>query len=74
MHLLCLNKNGGCLGGFISTDKNMGEKLQAVIGVSLKIVCVLGLLYLFICSLDFLSSAFRLLGGTYKFMFRLDNE
>ena len=52
----------------------MGEKLQAVIGVSLKIVCVLGLLYLFICSLDFLSSAFRLLGGTYKFMFRLDNE
>ena len=28
-----------------------------------KIVLLLGLLYLFICSLDFLSSAFRLLGG-----------
>ena len=28
-----------------------------------RFVCLLGFLYLFICSLDFLSSAFRLLGG-----------
>lgn len=28
-----------------------------------KAACLLGLLYLFICSLDFLSSAFRLVGG-----------
>ena len=28
-----------------------------------KVVLLLGCLYLFICSLDFLSSAFRLLGG-----------
>ena len=28
-----------------------------------KVILLLGLLYVFICSLDFLSSAFRLLGG-----------
>lgn len=38
-------------------------KLQRVaLGLG-KVFLLLGLLYLFICSLDFLSSAFRLLGG-----------
>ncbi|PVD32320.1 hypothetical protein C0Q70_07753 [Pomacea canaliculata] len=38
------------------------EKLKRTIGYFIKIALVLGFLYLFICSLDFLSSAFRLLG------------
>ncbi|KAG0429463.1 hypothetical protein HPB47_023626 [Ixodes persulcatus] len=45
------------------SDLTCGEKVQRVaLGVA-KAVCLLGLLYLFICSLDFLSSAFRLVGG-----------
>ncbi|XP_067652889.1 sodium-dependent phosphate transport protein 2B-like [Haliotis asinina] len=39
------------------------EKLKRVLINIVKVVVLLGLLYLFICSLDFLSSAFRLLGG-----------
>ncbi|XP_046570773.1 sodium-dependent phosphate transport protein 2B-like [Haliotis rubra] len=39
------------------------EKLKRVVINILKVVLLLGLLYMFICSLDFLSSAFRLLGG-----------
>ena len=38
-------------------------KVQRVALAFGKIVLLLGLLYMFICSLDFLSSAFRLLGG-----------
>jgi len=38
-------------------------KVQRVAVTFLKIVLLLGLLYMFICSLSFLSSAFRLLGG-----------
>ena len=38
-------------------------RVKRVALVTLKIILLLGLLYLFICSLDFLSSAFRLLGG-----------
>ncbi|CAH1269340.1 SLC34A2 [Branchiostoma lanceolatum] len=38
-------------------------KVERVILWFLKPVLLLGLLYMFICSLDFLSSAFRLLGG-----------
>ena len=34
-----------------------------MLGAFVKIAFLLGLLYLFICSLSFLSSAFRLLGG-----------
>ena len=34
-----------------------------VVRTILKIVSLLGFLYLFICSLNFLSAAFRLLGG-----------
>ncbi|XP_033734879.1 sodium-dependent phosphate transport protein 2B-like [Pecten maximus] len=39
------------------------EKIRFVLWIILRIILFLGLLYLFICSLDFLSSAFRLLGG-----------
>lgn len=46
------------------TELTPGQKVHRVciqwIG---KLVLLLGLLYLFVCSLDFLSSAFRLLGG-----------
>ncbi|CAB4014614.1 sodium-dependent phosphate transport 2B-like [Paramuricea clavata] len=38
-------------------------KALRVLGAFIKIALLLGLLYLFICSLSFLSSAFRLLGG-----------
>ncbi|XP_068739191.1 sodium-dependent phosphate transport protein 2B-like [Montipora capricornis] len=38
-------------------------KLKRIALIFCKIILLLGLLYLFICSLDFLSSAFRLLGG-----------
>ena len=40
-----------------------GEKAQRVVVNIIKFVTLLGLLYLFICSLDFLSQAFRLVGG-----------
>ncbi|XP_071085896.1 sodium-dependent phosphate transport protein 2B-like [Haliotis cracherodii] len=39
------------------------EKVKRVVFNILKVVLLLGLLYMFVCSLDFLSSAFRLLGG-----------
>ncbi|CAG5136853.1 unnamed protein product [Candidula unifasciata] len=39
------------------------DKQLRVVAYTLKIILVLGCLYIFICSLDFLSSAFRLLGG-----------
>lgn len=38
-------------------------KVQRVLMNLLKICLLTGLLYMFICSLDFLSNAFRLLGG-----------
>ncbi|XP_041364226.1 sodium-dependent phosphate transport protein 2B-like [Gigantopelta aegis] len=37
--------------------------LKRVLWVVVRVMLVLGFLYMFICSLDFLSSAFRLLGG-----------
>ncbi|KAF0305064.1 Sodium-dependent phosphate transport protein 2B [Amphibalanus amphitrite] len=39
------------------------ERVQRVVINIVKIITLLGLLYLFICSLDFLSQAFRLIGG-----------
>ncbi|XP_021370578.1 sodium-dependent phosphate transport protein 2B-like isoform X2 [Mizuhopecten yessoensis] len=42
---------------------NSNEKVVFVLWVILRILLFLSFLYLFICSLDFLSSAFRLLGG-----------
>jgi len=38
-------------------------KVKRVTTLLVKITLLIGLLYLFICSLSFLSSAFRLLGG-----------
>ena len=48
---------------FFSLELTIGGKVKLVGRTLMKIVCLLGLLYLFICSLNFLSSAFRLLGG-----------
>ena len=48
-----------------------GEKVQRV-GINIvKFVTLLGLLYLFICSLDFLSQAFRLVGGRSASEYRM---
>ncbi|XP_072023070.1 sodium-dependent phosphate transport protein 2B-like [Amphiura filiformis] len=44
-------------------DKSTQEKILTVLWVFIRICLFLGFLYVFICSLDFLSSAFRLLGG-----------
>ncbi|XP_078572297.1 sodium-dependent phosphate transport protein 2B-like [Branchiostoma floridae x Branchiostoma japonicum] len=44
-------------------DLDVKGKVLRVVGWILKPLLLLGLIYLFICSLDFLSSAFRLLGG-----------
>ena len=45
------------------TELDCKGKFHRVALAFTKIVVLLGLLYFFICSLDFLSSAFRLLGG-----------
>ena len=47
----------------MSTDLDGRAKIKRVAKVFAKIVLLFVLLYFFICSLDFLSSAFRLLGG-----------
>ncbi|XP_069116619.1 sodium-dependent phosphate transport protein 2B-like [Argopecten irradians] len=44
-------------------EMTSGERVVFILWVILRITLFLGFLYLFICSLDFLSSAFRLLGG-----------
>ena len=38
-------------------------KVKHAIRIFIKFILLLGLLYIFICSLSFMSSAFRLLGG-----------
>ena len=48
---------------YVSTDLDRRGKIKRVATVFAKIVLLFVLLYFFICSLDFLSSAFRLLGG-----------
>ena len=48
---------------YVPTELNGRGKLKRIALIFCKIILLLGLLYLFICSLDFLSSAFRLLGG-----------
>ncbi len=48
---------------FVITELDGFGKVKRVVTVFSKIVLLLALLYLFICSLSFLSSAFRLLGG-----------
>ena len=42
------------------------EKWIMVGGLIVKFSLLLGLLYFFVCSLSFLSDAFRLLGGQYR--------
>ena len=41
-------------------------KVKRVASYFARLVALMGLLYMFICSLDILSSAFRLLGGEWK--------
>ncbi len=48
---------------YFSIELSSGEKLRAVLKAVLKICSLVALMYTFICSLSFLSSAFRLLGG-----------
>lgn len=48
-------------GGLTELD-GCGKVKRVALAVG-KVILLLGLLYVFICSLDFLSSAFRLLGG-----------
>ncbi|KAK3104471.1 hypothetical protein FSP39_002717, partial [Pinctada imbricata] len=49
-------------------------KLKRVLWILARLVLFLGFLYIFICSLDFLSSAFRLLGGRAAGEVFRDNE
>ncbi|KAK3087037.1 hypothetical protein FSP39_000749 [Pinctada imbricata] len=51
-----------------------GGKFKRVIWTTFRVILFLGFLYLFICSLDFLSSAFRLLGGRAAGEVFRDNE
>ncbi|XP_059177047.1 sodium-dependent phosphate transport protein 2B-like [Physella acuta] len=44
-------------------DLDTRGKVKRVVWLALRFVFLVGLMYLFICSLDFLSSAFQLLGG-----------
>ena len=46
-----------------SVDLPTQTKVGRIVKMTTKVLILLALLYLFICSLSFLSSAFRLLGG-----------
>lgn len=46
-----------------NTDLDTRGKIMRVLTAIVKLIMLLGLLYLFICSLDVLSSAFQLVGG-----------
>jgi sodium-dependent phosphate cotransporter len=48
---------------FFFTELDTAGKFKRVVWTFTKLVLLLFLLYMFICSLSFLSSAFRLLGG-----------
>ena len=45
------------------TELDTAGKVKRVLLTSAKLIILIGMLYLFICSLSFLTSAFRLLGG-----------
>ncbi|XP_001367079.1 sodium-dependent phosphate transport protein 2B isoform X2 [Monodelphis domestica] len=45
------------------SERSTSEKITAVFQGILKVILLLGFLYLFVCSLDILSSAFQLVGG-----------
>ena len=52
---------------FQTLDLRTGGKCKRVLwNYIFRQVLLIGLLYMFICSLDFLSSAFRLLGGNKR--------
>lgn len=48
---------------FFFTELDTKGKIMRVVTAIVKTVLLLGFLYLFICSLDVLSSAFQLVGG-----------
>jgi sodium-dependent phosphate cotransporter len=45
---------------------NQTERIKHVLLLIGKFLGLLSLLYIFVCSLDIMSSAFRLVGGKYK--------
>ncbi|KAK6180804.1 hypothetical protein SNE40_008790 [Patella caerulea] len=45
------------------TELDSVGKVKRVVGMTVRVILVIACLYFFICSLDFLSSAFKLLGG-----------
>lgn len=47
-------------------DLDTKGKVLRVLKTIVKFVLLVGLLYVFVCSLDILSSAFQLVGGNYK--------
>lgn len=50
------------------TDLDTKGKVLRVVTSIFKLCLLLGFLYMFVCSLDVLSSAFQLVGGTYPFL------
>ena len=51
------------------TDLTTAGKVKRIVWDYLgKVLLLLTFLYLFICSLDFLSNAFRLIGGTHQLL------
>lgn len=54
-----------CLFLFVSALDTKGKVLRVLISVG-KLILLLGFLYMFVCSLDILSSAFQLVGGTHS--------
>lgn len=50
---------------------NGKQRIKSIIILIIKIICLLGLLYIFVCSLDLMSSAFRLVGGKYLFEIKI---
>jgi len=44
-------------------DMKTKPRIQFVVLLIIRLIGLLGLLYLFVCSLDLMSSAFRLVGG-----------
>ncbi|CAF3332397.1 unnamed protein product [Rotaria sp. Silwood2] len=48
---------------FVHLDMNQKDRIKFIILLILRLIGLLALLYLFVCSLDLMSSAFRLIGG-----------
>ncbi|XP_078409359.1 sodium-dependent phosphate transport protein 2B-like [Cetorhinus maximus] len=56
------------------SDLSTGKKIRRVLIAASKIALLLGFLYMFVCSLDILSSAFQLVGGKAAGDIFKDNE